>query len=523
MYPVSQKYKDGIYATERMNKGRVTFDLSDVSAAGDVSSIVATSESTLSNKSQLSNNIRSASYRLATNEQDRVKLNGSFSFADDVIANNGELGWVSDLICDSNGTFTTPPSVTINFNGNHSSIGLTVTFDDVNGEYATDFVMTAYDASDNLIASYPYTNNTLTQVAAYGQLTNYRKVVLTISKWSVPNRRARVSEVSFGIVKVYTGETGLVSMGLTEEMDLTSSNIPSPEFKFTVDNSSREFNILNPVGFYKSLQQKQQVIGEIGLTTSDGLIEWIPVGNYLLSEWQSDEGSLTATFFARTLLDQMANFTYSNTVPTTTSLGSFAQAIFAICGVTNYNIDPALFTINTTQLIGQGTDCKKVLQMIAMAGCANVYVTRDNVITIKVLPAPTVDVDTVSMNDQYSEPKIILDNVTAKVDVTYWTDLNTSGISSVNNGLTGDVYKLEGNTLINSAARATAVANWILAQKNYRATYTINWRGNQAHEQGDVIGIGNSYGQDMNAYITKTELKYEGYVQATTEAKGAVN
>ena len=83
--------------------------------------------------------------------------------------------------------------------------------------------------------------------------------------------------------------------------------------------------------------------------------------------------------------------------------------------------------------------------------------------------------------------------------------------------------KLDSNTLINDSTRASAVGKWILAQKNYRAIYTANWRGNQAHELNDVVAIGNSYGSNMNARITKTELKYEGYVQATTEARGVSN
>jgi hypothetical protein len=722
VYPASQKYKDGIYATSRMNKGRVTFDVSDVTAAGDVSTITVANESALSVKTQLIDKQRTSTYKLATNEQDRFSLDGTWSFADDTLANNGEIGWASSVISDSAGLFletadfagkiggsqvvnphimkyasagtpsttlvtptaattvslsqqafydgvetlsdgstfmfsrltsgemaqtifsfdlislverkygisigaTTaakvawlkanvasvrlnwygygivpsgnkatvnlwnndapswtyyaaatstastptlatkftanaapaidasgfvhfiayadasngtlqsaintdyvelevglPPSISFSFTGNHSSVGLTISFDTLNNEYATDFTMTAYDSNNVVLATYPYTGNTFAQVAAYGQLTNYRRVDVVITKWSVPNRRARVAEVDFGVVKVYTGEQGLVSMQLTEEMDLTSGELPSPEFQFTVDNSSREFNILNPTGFYKSLQQKQQVISEIGLTYDDGTIEWIPVGNYFLWEWQSDEGSLTSTFFARTGLDLMANVSYENLTPVTKSLYQLAVDVFTLCGITNYSIDTALQSINTNCLV-EKTNCKSVLQMIALAGCANIYVTRGNVITVKAVPALTTAVDTISMNDQYAEPRIILDKAVKQVDVSYFTDLNTSVVSSVvAAGVDlGDTFKLDGNTLINTSTRAIIVGNWILAQKNNRAVYTINWRGNQAQELADVVGIGNSYGTDMKAYITKTELKYEGYVQATTEARGVPN
>lgn len=664
MYNGSSNYKTGIYATSRMNKGRVTFDISDTTASGDVASISTTSESALSNKAHLVDKIRQSTFKLATMEKDRFALDGNWTFPDENLVNNGEIGWVSDVICDATGVFAVPPQFTINFNANHSSIGLTISFDPVNGEYATDFTMVAYDASNNVLASYPYTGNKLTQVAAYGQLSNYRKVGVIINKWSVPNRRCRVSEVDFGIVKIYTGDTGLVSMGLTEEMDLTSASIPSPEFKFTVDNSSREFNILSPTGFYKSLQQKQQVQAEIGLAYDDGSVEWIPVGNYQLNEWVSDEGALTTTFYARTKLDLMSSFDFENLSAVPQSLAAMARYIFSICGITNYYIDPALELVSTTAVVKK-TNCKNVLQMIAIAGCANVFVTRNNVITLKcnrtrkvryirdwtngsnanignywievqalntsgtnialgktvtasslggegtpslvtdgstatvpyfagstglqnvmvdlgaVYDIATVNVwhfwsdnrvfnnsktevsadgvnwvtvydsaisgtyaessagrsysletvrdnaasvDTISMNDQYAEPKIVLENPVKQVQVSYYTDVNTAVPVSVNSASTvGDTLKLEGNTLITTSARATAVANWIIAQKNNRAVFTANWRGNQAHELADVVGIGNSYGADMNAYITKTELKYEGYVQATTEARGVAN
>jgi len=162
--------------------------------------------------------------------------------------------------------------------------------------------------------------------------------------------------------------------------------------------------------------------------------------------------------------------------------------------------------------------------MIAIAGRCNIYVTRDNVITLKQVSLGS-DVDRVDFDNVYNEPKIELERVVKQVDVTYWTDLDTSAISSVAaSGVDiGDVLKLDGNTLINNSTVAEDVADWIIAQKQYRAKYSINWRGNPAHELADVIAIENTYGADMNAMITKTELIYEGYLQARTEAKGAVN
>lgn len=682
MQNTSQKYKENVYAPDRKTRARVTFDISDVTANGDVSSITTTSDSPLSVKAQLINKVRNSSYKTATLEKDRFLLDGSFSFADDTLANNGELGWSSASLCSADGTFfdnligsdgncedtskflngtsttvldsvnktqgnnsikitltatngyiarygvlyaankyyivladvkngnlstgikisnngggnsstvldTTKfntvwfrystatdfndyiivnalgasgqfgyvdavrmyevslseynsltamtdtqvadkypyqeyrPAITFNFTSNHSSAGLTITFDEVMGEYATDFDMTAYDASNAVIATTVVTGNTQVIATPLGQLLNYRKVSVIIRKWSKPNRRARVMEVDFGIVKQYTDDN-LIGMNLIEQMDMISGELPSAEFKFAVDNSDRAFNILNPDGFYAYLQQKQQVIGEIGLDIGNGVIEFVQIGNYLLQDWQSTEGSLTASFVARTNLDSMASFDYENLSSSTKSLYQLAVDIFTLCGITNYSIDSALSSINTNTLVNKA-NCRDILQMIAIAGCANIFVTRGNIITLKCNPSLIgPPVDTADFDNMYNEPQITLDKAVKRVEVTYWTDLSTSAIIGVNSttDTLGDTLKLENNTLINNSTRATAVANWFFAQLKYRATYRINWRGNPATELNDVFSFENSYGSNMSAYVTRNELDYTGSLKSRIEAKGVVN
>lgn len=533
MYSTTQNYKDAIYAPSRMTKAKVTFDISDVTAAGDVSSITTTTEEAISNKAQLINKVRQQSYNLATFENDRFILDGSFTFADDVIANNGELGFVSQEMCGvhsesscfaEDASFSEPPAITFQFGSTHSSMGLTITFDPAAGEYATEFNVTAYDSSNNIIDSVDVVDNTEVLVTPLGQLYNYKKIVVTIYKWCKPYRRARVVEVDFGVVKVYQ-DSNLIKASLIEEMDVITSTLPSPEFKFTVDNSSREFNILNPSGIYRYLQERQQVIAEIGVNTGIA-VEYVPLGNYLLWGWTSDEGSLTATFTARTNIDLMSGFSYENLVPKTGySLYDMAVEIFAVCGITNYQIDIALDTVVTQGLV-ESKNCRDILQMIVLAGCANIFVTRDNVITIKVNPESFGSaVDDIDMDNIYDEAQIELDKIVKSVQVNYFTDLDTSVSVIVDNtGITkGDVLKLEANTLINMEARATAVANWILREKNRRAKYSVNWRGNPAHELNDVVTVENSYGTSKKAMITKNSLEYQGYLRAKTEARGSTD
>lgn len=380
MYPVSDEYKAAVYAPVRTVTAKVTFDITDVTAMSDIVSIVTTAEAAISNEQQLANKIRDASYNLATLEQDRFRLDGSFSFPDDTIANNGEMGFVSAGLCGPDGVFAVQPTITITFGSSHSSAGLTVTFDQINGEYAADFDVIAYNASNVVIDSVSVVGNTAVIAEPLGQLANYRKIEVVIKKWSVGNRRARVLEIDFGIVRIYD-DANLISCNFIEEMDMISGQVPSPEFTFVVDNSDRAFNILNPTGFYKYLQQRQKISAQLGVLVGASY-QYVPVGEFLLWEWASEEGSMTAKFTTRTNLDLMANYEYEQLTASSKSLQALAIQIFAQCGITDYSIDPALSSI-TTNSMAEKTDCKTLLQMIAIAGRCNLFVTRDNVITLK--------------------------------------------------------------------------------------------------------------------------------------------
>jgi hypothetical protein len=521
VYPTTQDYKNAVYAPSRRVVGKVTFDITDVTAYSDTITITTNGESgSISNKDQIKNRERVRTSNFVTCETNRTKLDGSFSFADDT-TNSGELGFVSNVVCGVDGVFATPPTVTVEFGATHSSIGLTVTFDELNNEYAVDYDLATYDSAGTLIKTVSVVGNTDVSDEAFGQADNYKKIVLTIKKWSVGDRRARVSELEFGLVKVYS-DNSLIRMNLVEDLDLTSAKLPSAEFSFEVDNLDRAFNILNPTGFYSYLQQRQKVYVSLGLNLDDIRTEFIPLGSYFLSEWISNEGSITASFKARTALDLMSSYSYENLTAVTKSLTQFAKDIFAVCGITDYVIDTSLDTINTNSLV-KNKDCKTIMQMIALAGECNVFVGRDSKIYIKPVKTIGTTVDSVNFDNSYNEPQVTLEKIVKKVDVTYWTDLATSGISSTTaTGVDeGETLELKENTLINDSTRALAVANWLLAQKNDRRTkHTTNWRGNPALELSDPVSVENSYGANKTALVTKINLSYEGYLKAQTEARG---
>jgi len=518
MYNTSNEFKEAIYSPTRTVKGRVTFDISDVTAVGDMLSITSTEESIISDVQQSSNLIRDFGYNLATFETNRFKLDGSFSFPDDVIVDNGEMGFVSNNLSNYNGEFILQPTLTFIFNTTHSSAGITLSFDTNNNEYATEFTINAYDGSNNLILSNEVIGNTSNQIAVIGQFFLYEKVEVIIKKWSKPFRRARVVEVSFGVVKIYKDEN-LISIKLQEDMDITSFNIPTSELNFSIENSNREFNILNPDGFHKFLQERQMVTSEIGVLVGSK-VEYVKLGNFYLVDWVSEEGSLISSFTANNILDLMSNYDYENLSPKTGyNLYQMLEEIFLICEVTDYQIDIALQSITTKGLVKKN-NCRNILQMIAVAGMSNVYIDRNGKLIIKPIILGT-EVGTIDMDNMYMEPQIKLDKIVKNVEVKYYSDISTNLTTLVSNADEGEVLKVD-NTLINTITHANDVANWVLNQRNYRAMYSASWRGDPSQELSDIMIIEDNYNVNNKSIVTNIDINYEGYLKGNIKSRGLV-
>lgn len=536
MYSVTQDYKDNIFADARSVTGRVTFDISPVNIESETPTVTTSSEFFISKAAtQISDNIRQATYPLITWETNRNKLDGSFSFASDNNTLWEEVGWVSAGICDANKQFSTivpiayppaiisgedPETITLQYSTSYTSAGLTITFDPLFGEYATDFTITAYNASNVVVFTQSITNNTLTQYTLINQILNFRKIKIDIEKWSVPYRRARVAEIDAGVVLVYTDEE-LIKMSLTEEMDPLSSNLVIPEFSFTVDNSNGEFDILNPTGIYQSLQVRQRIQAELGLELTTRT-EWVPLGVYFLSEWKSDAGSLTATFKGRSKLDLLDTATFEQLTPQTSyTIYMLIQAILNAAGITGYSIDTALQSISTNGLMEKKT-CREALQMAAIAGKSRIFITRSDILTIKTVGTTPSAVSSVTFDDMFEEPQIELGKPVLSSTVYYYTSIGAAAGSYIKSDpliTKGETIVLENNTLINSAARAQAVAEWLYDTRNNQKTFTFDYRGNPSLELNDVIASETRYVASQNITLLKNELNYEGFLTAKIEGR----
>lgn len=539
MYPVTQDFENEIFNVPRQILGRVTFDISPVNIENDIPTITTTSDFALADKNQLIDNIRTPSLYLITWETGRTILDGRFTFPSDNEVERGQVGWVSAEITIPNSSFDLEPSttlypssslfpsstvsqdVTLQFTGSYTSAGITVTFDPLLNEYASDFSIFGYDSGNALIFQQNVIGNTLSQYILQSPITNFNRLVIKIYKWCLPNRRARIVEIDPGVVLTYT-DSELIRFSSTEEMDPLSSSIVIPEFQFTVSNLSGTFDILNPTGIYSYLQLRQRINAELGLVIDETRTEWVPVGTYYLSEWKSDPGALTATFTGRSLLDLLDNATFGQLSPQTGySLYDLIEDILLMASITSYQIDTALQAISTNGLI-ETVSCRQALQFASIAGRANVFVTRDNKVKVQVYNPSQALVKGITLDEMFEEPQIEAGKPVYSVQVFYYTTIGTevgSYTKTEAGNAKGEVIVLQNNYFINTISQAQAVAEWLYAVRNNSKVFTVDYRGNQALELNDRLIIENRYNQTQQAVMIKNEMTYEGYLTAKMEGR----
>jgi len=546
LIPVTSTFKSAIYSPSRQTIAKVAFQIVDVTADGDAS-ISVSDESFVSLKDQVSNTNTEMNGKYITFEDDYIKLDGSFVLMPKPTESGYEVGWWSDDLCDTNGEFTVPQVITVDFTQDHSSIGLTISFDRLANEYAEDFTIDVYDSTNALIHTETVVGNTNALYILEQNLANYRKIVVSITKlagydspdrditwgndlltlgelnteWQLGrkfwSRRARVTEISFGIIEEYTGEE-LINVNILEQIDAINESVPSNEMSFTIRNDNKRFNILNPQGIYPFLQRRQKLIPYLGVLKPLNITEFVKMGIYYLTEWKSDEGSLTATFTSRDILDIITQGEFAGATYTSKTLEYIAEDILDSAGVSDYEIDAALqgITVSSTLPV---RNHRELLQMVAIAGQAVLYSDRDGKIIIKRL-SNTVSGETIDFDNTYNSPQIKLDKlvntiivVVGSSEYVYVDPLKPASEQTL-------AVKID-NPLIKTNGHALNVAIWILNAYKKRFLYEINFRGNPALESGDIVTVQDDFSENRQVRITRNEFNFDGALRCKVNGKGS--
>lgn len=408
---------------------------------------------------------------------------------------------------------------------NKSSVpGVSICWSTVFGEYATDFSVSAYLGTSKL-KTVTVNGNKSVRSDVEVELSGFDAVEIEVLKWCLPDRRVRVEQVKIGRYLVFD-KTKILSYSHSSARDPISGQLSQESISFSLDNSDRTWDSVNPQGIYKYIYERQPVTVRYGMDV-DGKTEWVSGGMFFLSEWSVPANSIEASFQARDAFLYLSNTKYT---------GRKYGTLYEMCydALELLEADEITFDISD-ELKDYSTDITSdestyhnsdILQLAANAAGMALYQTRDGVIKINRVYGsdasnPVLDIPVLN---NYSWPEItfaqnMLNVVTTVGNATYAYPENPSGkgVSQTlsNVMLTKGILAKSRNALTESYG---VLSNRRKASLAYRASPTI--------DALDMVKIHHQFNYD--AVLLATNVKYtfngcfkgtiEGYMMADAQA-----
>lgn len=399
---------------------------------------------------------------------------------------------------------------------NKSSVpGVSICWSTVFGEYATDFSVSAYLGTSKL-KTVTVNGNKSVRSDVEAELSGFDAVEIEVLKWCLPDRRVRIEQVKIGRYLVFD-KTKILSYSHSSARDPISGQLSQESISFSLDNSDRTWDSVNPQGIYKYIYERQPVTVRYGMDV-DGKTEWVSGGMFFLSEWNVPANSIEASFQARDAFLYLSSTKYT---------GRKYGTLYEMCydALELLEADEITFDISD-ELKNYSTDITSdestyhnsdILQLAANAAGMALYQTRDGVIKInRVYGADTSNpVLDIPVLNNYSWPEItfaqnMLNVVTTAGGVTYAYPESPSGkgVSQTlsNVMLTKDILAKSRNALTESYG---VLSNRRKASLTYRASPTI--------DALDMVKIHHQFNYDAVLLATNVKYTFNGCFKGTVE------
>lgn len=339
-------------------KASIMFGFVDVTAKEDSSLTVNDKQEFVDLDDLKEDELEEVKY--GTCEKNQFALDGTFELMPDSLDN---MGWWSSQMSDEDGSFTTPLTMEINFTKPHSSLGISLIFSKA-GDYCSKLNTKFYDISGNLICNvdfypdrYDYVCNKVVE--------DYAKIVITFYSTNNPYRYLKLYRILYGANVLFEGDN-LMSANILEEVDLLSSEVSINTLDFTAYSADDKFNIINPEGFYRLLQQRQK------LHVTEAIIKEEKVkdmGTFYLDTWKNEKDK-TMKFGAIDLIGVIDKTDFNGGMYKDVTFASLLGEIFTSAGLESdeYEMQEDLKQITLTGYIPICSHREALQQVIFAVG-----------------------------------------------------------------------------------------------------------------------------------------------------------
>jgi len=397
-------------------------------------------------------------------------LDGTFHLmpGTQALANFNEVGWWADVPADGSGNVGNS-GVVVSFSARNVT-SFQVTGDDILEEYPVDFTVEFY-AGASLEGTETVIGNTLVN---YSQditlLEDITSAVLDITEWSTNNKVPKIIEFVTSVFETYTADT-ISNFTVTEQREISNNNsvptgnIASNEADLSIMNFERRFDANNTASpLHGLVKPNNKVDIEIGVLTSSGGFEFVPVFTGWTGGWNVPENEITASVRARDFLEILRKSRIiTSEVTVDDTFFDWFETVLQDAGLANtqYEIDTVLDGPIYVVPFGwfNNISHRDALQILAESCSAAVFVDRAGLIQVQSVEYFEInDLDSLltydrsEYMDKSNQP--IYENIVNKINVTTQPLEKTTSVT---------VYQ----TL--SSNKETAPANSV-------ADYTITFR-----------------------------------------------
>ena len=268
-------------------------------------------------------------------------------------------GYVSTAISDDEGVFASPPSLEISLqNGNYSSVGLTLTFNEISGDYCSKIRVTWYRDDEQLDTAEFAPNGT--QYFCYRIVEYYNKVKIEFLETSRPYRPVFLSALDYGLRRIF-GREEVSSVDCIMEVDEVSAELAS---------NTLDFSIKSDVEYAFDFQKKQNV--------------WLYFDELLMCKFFLSDGKQTSRWDyqmqTQDAIGLMDGFQFYGGIYNQEPITDFLTDLFAGTGI-EYFLDSAYQNEVLTGYIPVCTK-REALQQVAFAIGAVVNTANNEVLQI---------------------------------------------------------------------------------------------------------------------------------------------
>jgi len=262
------------------------------------------------------------------------------------ILNGQDIPFWSTAMSDVNGNFAVPPSYTVSFDNQYTTLGIYLRFSPSTGDYCTSVTIKWYQGA-TLLDTQDFTPTGVSYFCA-NTVTAFNKVVIYFNATSKPYRYARTDQILFGVVREFAADE-YSSIKILQEINLISSEVAyntlewklqskeDIEFIFQLKQPVEAYNGDNLIGVFYITGSKRTAARTYEISCQDAI--GVLDGNSFAARIYSAYSAVTlindivGSDFAVEIDSSYASATVTGYIPDCTKREALQQVLFAIGAV----------------------------------------------------------------------------------------------------------------------------------------------------------------------------------------------